>query len=100
MKLGPQQRIIAWRLAQQPIVLRSELIDALWGRDSDGGALCTRSIDVRISQLRQVFPGITINVRWGIGYEVAPAHREALLTILADEIARNVPSAIVLKEAA
>lgn len=90
IRLSPQQRIIAWRLALQPFVSRPELVEALWGWGEDGGALCTKAIAYRVWQLRRKLPGITIKVRWSFGYEVEPADREKLLDILAREIAANV----------
>lgn len=89
IKLSPHQRIIAWRLALQPLVLRVEIIEALWG--AEGGPLGVHKIiDVRIHQLRRKLPSsIQISTRWGLGYFVPVHMRAALLQVLADEIAAD-----------
>lgn len=90
IRLSPQQRIVAWRLALQPLVLRSELTAALWDAD-DGGPLNTDNIiKIRISQLRKLLPGIVIKTHWGFGYSVPDCQRDKLLSLLAAEIEHSV----------
>lgn len=85
MRLSPQQRIIAWRLALQPFVSREELSEALWGWE-DGPSDERNNIDVHICRLRMILP-VELRTFWGRGYFVDGQQRPVLLDILAREIA-------------
>ena len=79
MHLTPTEFRLLWQLASQPgrVFSRAELLDRIWGYDSESDA---RTVDVHIKRLRQktkagASRSFTITTVWGMGYkfELRPA---------------------------
>jgi len=71
--LTPTEFRLLWCLASQPgrVFSRAELLDRIWGYDSDSDA---RTVDVHIKRLRQKTGGsesrsFSITTVWGLGYK-------------------------------
>ncbi|WP_108650285.1 response regulator transcription factor [Dongshaea marina] len=69
IELTPKEFKLLWMLVQNPrrIYSRDELLNKVWGYQSFPS---TRTIDNHILQLRQKFPGLTIETVRGIGYRL------------------------------
>lgn len=92
-RLTTPKRIIAWRLSEcRPVLLR-ELIDALYGDDPDGGPERAReAVYAYVTRLRMDFAPFGIVIERGqedYGWLILPRYREALRTLLAQEIASH-----------
>lgn len=93
MHLTPHERVIGWRLTEGHYVGIKELTEAFYANDPDGGALwAEQCIRKYICDLRAKMAnyGITVHNHYGHGYYILPHQIDAMRTILADEIARNV----------
>ena len=75
VRLTPTEFRLLWTLASQPgrVFSRAELLDRIWGYDSESDA---RTVDVHIKRLRQKSGGsgngkrsFAITTVWGLGYK-------------------------------
>lgn len=92
-RLTPDQRVIAWRLANGHCVSVNDLLHHLYGTREDGGArwdiqvLRTHMTSIRNFVGRQ--SGITIEAMYDVGYAVR-GDLDFYRSLLADEIDQNV----------
>ncbi|MCB1520646.1 MAG: hypothetical protein KDJ37_08725 [Hyphomicrobiaceae bacterium] len=96
LRLGPQERVAAWRLAERRPIFLAEMIRAFYSNDVGGGAEYAGSV-VRhvIFRLRKKLAphGIDIRNEYGRGWRVPQSQQARLLDVLAAEVDRNAPSA-------